>query len=441
MVRGVSIAVAIAFGLLASAWLMARAAAAPLPAFIHNSDLFVDPRNPAVVYASFWIYGVYKSEDYGKTWRPVNRGLKNTSVYALALSSANSKVLFAGTHAGGMYRSRDAGETWEEINRGLTTGTVWDLAVIPGKSESVYALTSLGMFVTEDQGEHWTLLLGGVPGPAPDQQMTLFALSGPSEALFLQNGGQLFRWTRRGGWSAPVLSNVTAIRAMPLAFNAAGALYAGTSNGLMRSVDRGATWERLAAELRLPTWIVAPSGKTNTLYVGTDGFGVFKSTDSGQSLRAMNVGLEGPTSLKIFGLAIDPKDDRRLYAASHSIGLFRSENSGETWHRPERFPIPEIRTLAQAAKAAVMAEASASESIPPPPEEFRAWCNKCHGWTHPALDARDDVVWRAAPTPRDWPASVARMATLAGMAEDQTQPIVAYLNAHFGPQRSPDGAR
>lgn len=433
---------ALAAGLLASVSWAPRAAAAPLPAFIHNSDLFVDFRNPEVVYASFWIYGVYKSEDYGKTWRPINRGLKNTSVYALALSAVNSKVLFAGTHAGGMYRSRDAGETWEEINRGLTTGTVWDVAVMPGKPETVYALTSLGLFVTADQGGHWTLLPGGIPGPVPDQQMTLFALSGMSNALVLQNGGQLFRWTRNAGWSEPVLSNVTKIRAMPMAFNtAAGVLYAGTSNGLMRSTDRGATWERLAAEPRLPTWIVLLPGRPDTLYVGTDGFGVFKSVDGGKSFRAVNAGLEGPTSLKVFGLAADPTAGRRLYAASHSIGLFRSEDGGETWHRPERFPVPEIRTLAQAAKAAVMAVASGSESIPQPPEEFRAWCNKCHGWTHPALDARDDVVWRAAPTPRDWTASVTRMASLAGMADDQVRPVVAYLNAHFGPERSPDDAR
>lgn len=435
------VGVVIAVGLLASVRLTTPAAAAPPPAFIHNSDLFVDPRNPAVVYASFWIYGVYKSEDHGTTWRPINRGLKNTSVYALALSSANSTVLFAGTHAGGMYRSRDAGETWEEINRGLTSGTVWDLAVVPGRSESVYALTSLGLFVTNDQGEQWTLVPGGIPGPAPDQQMTLFALPSPSGALFLQNGGQIFRWTGNAGWSEPVLSDVTTIRAMPLAYNAAGGvLYAGTSRGLMRSTDRGATWARLAAEPRLPTWLALQPGRPDTLYVGTNGLGVWKSVDGGKSVRAVNAGLEGPTSLKIFGLAINPTDGRRLYAASHSIGLFRSEDGGETWRRPEQFPIPEIRALAEATRAAVMAGAGA-DLVPAPPAEFRSWCNKCHGWTHPALDARDDVVWRAAPTPRDWTASVARMAGLAGIPEDQTRPIVAYLNAHFGPQRSADGAR
>jgi hypothetical protein len=102
-------------------------------------------KRPSVLYASFWIYGVYKSQDYGKTWRPVNGGLKNASVYALAMSARDPDVLFAGTHAGGMYRSSDGGSSWTEINTGLTSGTIWDLAVLPG-GWTVYALTSPGSF-------------------------------------------------------------------------------------------------------------------------------------------------------------------------------------------------------------------------------------------------------------------------------------------------------
>jgi photosystem II stability/assembly factor-like uncharacterized protein len=408
------------------------AADSSLPPFIHNSDLLVNPKRPSILYASFWIYGVYKSQDYGKTWRPVNAGLKSTSVYALAMSARDPDVLFAGTHAGGMYRSSDGGSSWTEINTGLTTGTIWDLAVLPGEPETVYALTSLGLFSSRDGGDRWTLEPGGVPGRTPDQQMTLLAVTNPRPVLYLQNGGQLFRWD--GRWSEPMLSGVTPIRAMPVVVEpTSGALVVGTLKGLVRSGDGGATWNTVSGDIPLPNWLVYHPANPRMLFVGTDGRGLYRSGDGGRTFQRLEKGLTGPTSQKIFGLAIDPTDGRRVYAASHSIGLFRSEDGGETWSRPERFPVPDLTELARAARALVVASPSPrAEPIPSPPAEFLANCNRCHGWTDPALDTRSDVVWRAAPIPRDWTETVRRMGRLAALNEPQVESITRYMNTHFG---------
>lgn len=419
----------------------------PLPPFIHNSGLIVHPERTAILYASFWLYGIYKSEDYGRTWRQINQGLKNTSVYTLKMSPTEPETLMAGTHAGGVYKTADGGQTWVEANTGLTNTTIWDLAIDPREGEHVYALTSAGLFESTDGGGAWKLLPGDIPGRGPDQQMTLFMLPsrrGEPSVLLLQNGGQLFRRLhagqagggRQAHWSPGLLEEMTSIRSTPLAYDAAtGRLYAGSRKGLLRSRDGGSNWKPLTTEIRNATWMVLAPGQRDVLYIGTDGKGVFRSTDGGVTVRPVNDGLEGPTSLKIFGLAIDPKDGKRLYAASHSIGLFRTEDGGAHWIRPEAFPVPSVQEMAAFTKNAVMASGRKG-TIGPPPDDFVLHCNKCHGWTDPVLDRNPAAVWRAAPTPRNWTQTVDRMTRLAGLEAERGVPITGYLNRYFGVEPS-----
>ena len=68
---------------------------------------------------------------------------------------------------------------------------------------------------------------------------------------------------------------------------------------------------------------------TSTLYAGTLGSGVFKSTDMGANWLAINNGL---TNLDIFALAIDPTDTSTLYAGTINFGgVFKSTDMGADW--------------------------------------------------------------------------------------------------------------
>jgi photosystem II stability/assembly factor-like uncharacterized protein len=409
--------------------------------FIHNSGIIVHPENSSVVYASFWIYGVYKSTDFGQTWTSMNRGFKNPSVYTMKMDPLNPEVLMAGTHAGGIYRTNNGGKSWFEINTGLTNTTILDLVFDLKDSKRIYALTSLGLFLSENGGDQWGLLPGGIPGPVPDQQMTLLMVP-PNRSrpgfLLLQNGGNLFR--RQGDfslekgfssfWSKPLLKEVTRVRALPLAYDSkTGTLYSGTRKGFMKSLNDGKTWNPLSPEITNANWLVVHPKKPEFLYLGTDGKGMFKTVDGGNHYQAINKGIEGPTSRKIFGLAIDPKNGERLYAASHSIGLFITQNGGERWRSPKDFPIPGLSYISAQSKEYVI---KAKTQAQPPPPDFKIHCNGCHGWTDPALDFKNRAVWRAAPTPRDWKNTVDRMGTLAGIQDPQKKVITLYLNTQFG---------
>jgi photosystem II stability/assembly factor-like uncharacterized protein len=67
------------------------------------TDLVFDPENPDVLYAADISSGVYRSEDGGESWEPINNGLRTRAVNALALSADGSK-LYAATEGEGVFR-------------------------------------------------------------------------------------------------------------------------------------------------------------------------------------------------------------------------------------------------------------------------------------------------------------------------------------------------
>ncbi|MBM2814031.1 MAG: hypothetical protein HW421_793 [Ignavibacteria bacterium] len=143
-------------------------------------------------------------------------------------------------------------------------------------------------------------------------------------------------------------------------------LAGGTSGGMWRSVDRGASWQRTTPLFDLPstTCLVQDKrvGKTNTWYYGTGelggntaayplwlndgpynwgayyGNGIFKSTDNGITWNILKStftdsigGLYQPFNI-VNALAIDPSNNSQdvIYAAVAG-GIERSSNGGATW--------------------------------------------------------------------------------------------------------------
>ena len=102
------------------------------------TDVEIDPQNPDVLYVGMyarlrqpWSFrggskngGIYKSEDAGKTWRKLRKGLPSgaTGQIDIAIHLADPKILVAAVEAdenlpsgepgSGVYRSDDGGATW-----------------------------------------------------------------------------------------------------------------------------------------------------------------------------------------------------------------------------------------------------------------------------------------------------------------------------------------
>jgi hypothetical protein len=58
-------------------------------------------------------------------------------------------------------------------------------------------------------------------------------------------------------------------------------------------------------------------------------------------------------------------------------------------------------------------------------------CNRCHGWTHQRLNTKH-TYWRVPPNPRNWGATVERMAARAELSEAERTEITRFLTAYSG---------
>ncbi|MBI3597103.1 MAG: hypothetical protein HY203_08135 [Nitrospirae bacterium] len=102
----------------------------------------------------------------------------------------------------------------------------------------------------------------------------------------------------------------------------------------------GSPSSNISGTFDLKAIAIDPSTPT-TLYVGTDGGGVYKSTDGGASWAPINQGL---TDLKVTALAIDWFTPYRIYAGTENGGIFSSFDYGESWMFNQA-PITDIRAI------------------------------------------------------------------------------------------------
>ena len=150
---------------------------------LHSVQL--DPRDPDRMYVALSAGGVYRSEDAGESWEPVNRGVRadflpeerpasGQCVHCVRLHPARPDRLYQQNHCG-TYRSDDRGESWTEITDGLPSdfGYVVGLDpadpdrcwVVPEESSHMRSVCGgkFRVFESPDAGATWEPRTGGLP--------------------------------------------------------------------------------------------------------------------------------------------------------------------------------------------------------------------------------------------------------------------------------------
>lgn len=148
--------------------------------------LVIDPSAPGRMFAAISAAGVFRTDDAGSTWKPVNRGLVSDPelpdpeaevghcVHRIALHPSRPEVLYMQKHWDVM-RSDDAGESWHEVSGNLPSDFGFPIAVHAHEPETVYVvpITSdsehyppegkLRVYRSRTGGHEWEPLTRGLP--------------------------------------------------------------------------------------------------------------------------------------------------------------------------------------------------------------------------------------------------------------------------------------
>lgn len=270
-------------GIMASTQLLAQWSATALPA---TAIANCSAASGTYVYAGTFGQGVYRSTNSGSEWTQINTGLTNLTVWSLSIIG---DTVFAGTAGGGIFKAPVTGTSWTAANAGIPTTA--SIKAITEFSSRLYAGTSNGgLHISTDRGAQWTKTNTGLPSLIANAFLivdtTLYIGLGSSKGLY-----------RSGPNSAWVLSN------SGLPSNTVGAfayirdgigttLFAGTyGGGVVRSTDGGSTWTAVNTGLENNniTTLISVGG---ALYTGND-FGVYTSTDKGSSWKGLADGFTG----------------------------------------------------------------------------------------------------------------------------------------------------
>jgi photosystem II stability/assembly factor-like uncharacterized protein len=148
-------------------------------------SIVLDPTNARRMFVGISAAGVFRTDNGGKSWTPMNKGTRaefmpvkypevGQCVHKLMMSPSQPSLLFQQNHCG-VYRSDDAGKNWTEITKGLPSDFGFPIAVHPRKSETVYVIPLQGaefrcppngklrVFRTRNGGKSWKALSRGLP--------------------------------------------------------------------------------------------------------------------------------------------------------------------------------------------------------------------------------------------------------------------------------------
>jgi photosystem II stability/assembly factor-like uncharacterized protein len=199
--------------------------------------IILDPKRKDRMYAAISAAGVFRSDDSGASWRPINRGLKSEGipdqeaevghcVHRIAMHPERPDVLYMQKHWDVM-RSDDAGESWTEISGNLPTDFGFPIAVHANEPDTVYVLpiTSdsnhvvmdgrLRVYRSRTGGNEWEPLTKGLPQEHCYVNVLRDAMAVDSldecGIYFGTTGGQVYASADAGDSWVPIVRDLPAV--------------------------------------------------------------------------------------------------------------------------------------------------------------------------------------------------------------------------------------
>ncbi len=287
--------------------------------------------HPSTFYMGATGGGVWKTHDYGQTWRPCSdQAFETASIGAIRVAPAADSVVYVGTGSDGLrsnvivgrgfYKSTDGCQTWEAM--GLRDmGQLTSVEVHPTNPDLVYVAAlgnpfkptnERGVYRSQDGGQSWD---------------RLFFVSDSTGAVDLElnpadpNEIYVAMWrAERKPWT--IISGDT------------------EESGIYKTTDGGATWRKLTTGL--PTDLVGKidlavsPDNPDRIYALVEApdaeEGLYRSDDRGETFTFVND--NGALMTRPFyytNVDADPTDADVVYV--NNLGFWKSVNGGEDFRR------------------------------------------------------------------------------------------------------------
>ncbi len=282
-----------------------------------NKILSIIVDNKGKVFAAGESGVIYASTDQGAAWTTTKTMFDHVRIRAIAKDSAGD--LFAAAENKGIIRSTDDGLSWAVSSPFMNVTAL----AVNSNNELFAASQSQGIYHSEDTGKTWTFMNLGLPNGEIEAfyvNQNGDCIAGGQQGIYKLRSGEK-KWGVRLSYryAKAFTRSGTDIIAMSIS---AGSFY--------QSPDDGETWSEFNAKDLGAVWMNAIVTTTSDhLLVGTEVYGVYRSTDNARHWRETNAGLTNPYVVMACQL-----DKRTLIAGLRMGGIFLSTDDGESWfHR------------------------------------------------------------------------------------------------------------
>ena len=139
------------------------------------------------VYLAGWT-GVYRSDDWGRSWTSIGHGLPAEHATALAVSRARADDIYV-VAGGRFWASTDAGRSWQPRDQELPAHALEAVTVDSSDPNRLWAVAEGQVFRTDDQGRRWRPL----GAPVPDRPVVARAIAVSEHVILLATHRGLYR--------------------------------------------------------------------------------------------------------------------------------------------------------------------------------------------------------------------------------------------------------
>ncbi len=302
-------------------------------------NIIFDSVRPGTIYVAAWdVEGsnggdLFVSRDDGRAWQEVP-ALHGKSIRALAMAPSDSSILVAGA-LDGVYRSTDSGVTWSRISPegDPEIKNIESLAIDPRNPDLIYVGTWHLPWKTIDAGRTWVSIKKGwiddsdVFSIVVDQHKPDVVFASACTGVYRSDNAAALFQKLKG-----IPKSARRTRKLQLHPDDGNIVYAGTTEGLYRSINGGQTWKLISLPTVIVNDILVDSRRPGRVLLATDRSGVLRSENGGRSFFPSNRGF---AHRQVAALLVDRNDANVIYAGiindKEFGGVFASRDAGEHW--------------------------------------------------------------------------------------------------------------